>query len=69
VQAAAIYSGPEFKALAVRYPRLRYVYEHYHTRALLVVPIWQRPDGGRYSRFPPPGLMPSGPGTWPRWED
>ena len=45
VQTAAIYSGPEFKALAVRYPRLRYVYEHYHTRALLVVPIWQRPDG------------------------
>ncbi|WP_345119885.1 sigma-54-dependent Fis family transcriptional regulator [Hymenobacter antarcticus] len=45
MQAAAIYSGPEFKALAVRYPRLRYVYEHYHTRALLVAPIWQRPDG------------------------
>ncbi len=45
LQAAAIYSGPEFKALAVRYPRLRYVYEHYHTRALLVAPIWQRPDG------------------------
>jgi transcriptional regulator with GAF, ATPase, and Fis domain len=45
LQAAAIYSGPEFKALAVRYPRLRYVYEHYHARALLVAPIWQRPDG------------------------
>ena len=45
LQAAAIYSGPDFKALAVRYPRLRYVYEHYHTRALLVAPIWQRPDG------------------------
>ena len=45
MQAAAVYSGPEFKALAVRYPRLRYVYEHYHTRALLVAPIWQRPDG------------------------
>ncbi|ALW84468.1 hypothetical protein AUC43_04845 [Hymenobacter sedentarius] len=45
LQAAAVYSGPEFKALAVRYPRLRYVYEHYHTRALLVAPIWQRPDG------------------------
>ncbi|HEX8503750.1 MAG TPA: sigma 54-interacting transcriptional regulator, partial [Hymenobacter sp.] len=45
LQSAAIYSGPEFKALAVRYPRLRYVYEHYHTRALLVAPIWQRPDG------------------------
>ncbi|MFC7666719.1 sigma 54-interacting transcriptional regulator [Hymenobacter humi] len=42
---AAIYSGPEFKDLAVRYPRLRYVYEHYGTRALLVAPIWQRPDG------------------------
>ena len=45
LQAAAIYSGPEFKALAVRFPRLRYVYEHYGTRALLVAPIWQRPDG------------------------
>jgi transcriptional regulator with GAF, ATPase, and Fis domain len=45
LQAPAVYSGPEFKALAVRYPRLRYVYEHYHTRALLVAPIWQRPDG------------------------
>jgi len=45
LQAAAIYSGPAFKDLAVRYPRLRYVYEHYHTRALLVAPIWQRPDG------------------------
>ena len=45
LHAAAIYSGPAFKALAVRYPRLRYVYEHYHTRALLVAPIWQRPDG------------------------
>ncbi|WP_046244433.1 sigma 54-interacting transcriptional regulator [Hymenobacter terrenus] len=45
LQHAAIYSGPEFKALAVRYPRLRYVYEQYHTRALLVAPIWQRSDG------------------------
>ncbi|GAC1588152.1 MAG: sigma 54-interacting transcriptional regulator [Hymenobacter sp.] len=45
LQTAAVYSGPEFKALAVRYPRLRYVYEHYGTRALLVAPIWQRPDG------------------------
>ena len=45
LQAAAIYSGPDFKALAVRYPRLRYVYEHYGTRALLVAPVWQRPDG------------------------
>ena len=44
LQRAAIYSGPHFKALAVRYPRLRYVYEHYHTRALLVAPIWQRPE-------------------------
>ncbi|MBF9223878.1 sigma-54-dependent Fis family transcriptional regulator [Hymenobacter ruricola] len=45
LQVPAIYSGPDFKTLAVRYPRLRYVYEHYHTRALLVAPIWQRPDG------------------------
>ncbi|MBF9235866.1 sigma 54-interacting transcriptional regulator [Hymenobacter sp. BT683] len=41
----AIYSGAEFKELAVRYPRLRYIYEHYGTRAVLVAPIWQRPDG------------------------
>jgi len=45
LQTAAVYSGSEFKTLAVRYPRLRYVYEHYGTRALLVAPIWQRADG------------------------
>ena len=45
LQTAAVYSGAQFKALAVRHPRLRYVYEHYGTRALLVAPIWQRPDG------------------------
>ncbi|MDJ0363891.1 sigma-54-dependent Fis family transcriptional regulator [Hymenobacter sp. H14-R3] len=44
LQAPGVYAGAEFHALAVRYPRLRYVYDHYGTRALLVAPIWQRPD-------------------------
>ncbi|MGI4740590.1 MAG: sigma-54-dependent Fis family transcriptional regulator [Janthinobacterium lividum] len=39
-----VYAGADFHALAIRYPRLRYVYEHYGTRAMLVLPIWQRPD-------------------------
>ena len=45
LQAPGRYAGDDFKALAVRYPRLRYVYEHHHTRALLIVPVWQRPEG------------------------
>jgi len=45
LQAPGRYAGDDFRALAVRYPRLRYVYEHHHTRALLVVPVWQRPEG------------------------
>ncbi|MVN75886.1 GAF domain-containing protein [Hymenobacter sp. HMF4947] len=44
MQSPGVYAGADFYALAVRYPRLRYVYEHYGTRAMLVVPIWQRPD-------------------------
>ena len=42
MQTAAVYSGADFHALAVRYPRLRYVYEHHGIRALLVAPIWQQ---------------------------
>ncbi len=45
LQAPGRYAGDDFRALATRYPRLRYVYEHHHTRALLVVPVWQRPEG------------------------
>jgi len=44
LQRPGVYTGADFYALAVRYPRLRYVYEHYGTRAMLVAPIWQRPD-------------------------
>ncbi len=44
-QASGLYVGDAFKALAVRYPLLRHVYEEYGTRALLVVPLWQRADG------------------------
>ncbi len=44
LQRPGVYAGADFYALAVRYPRLRYVYEHYGTRAMLVAPIWQRPD-------------------------
>ncbi len=45
LQAPGLYTGDEFRALAVRYPLLRHVYEEYGTRALLVVPLWQRADG------------------------
>src|SRR6476661_5475779 len=44
LEAPGIHAGPDFHALAVRYPRLRYVYEHHGTRALLVAPIWQRAE-------------------------
>ncbi|OGX83544.1 sigma-54-dependent Fis family transcriptional regulator [Hymenobacter coccineus] len=40
-----LYLGDEFKALAVRHPAMRHVYEAYGVRALLLVPLWQRPDG------------------------
>ena len=39
------YAAAEFRALAQRYPLLRRVYEEYGTRAMLIVPIWQRADG------------------------
>ena len=38
-----LFAGDDFKALAVRFPRLRYVYDTYHTRAMLIAPVWQRP--------------------------
>ena len=44
-QGRNLYVGDEFKALAVRYPAMRHVYEAYGVRALLFVPLWQRPDG------------------------
>jgi formate hydrogenlyase transcriptional activator len=44
MQAPGIYTGADFHALAVRYPRMRHVYETYGTRAMLIVPVWQRPD-------------------------
>ncbi|WP_151086276.1 sigma-54-dependent Fis family transcriptional regulator [Hymenobacter baengnokdamensis] len=44
LQTSGVYTGADFHALAVRYPRLRYVYEHYGTRAMLVAMLWQRPD-------------------------
>ena len=40
-----LYAADDFRAQAQRYPLLRHVYEEYGTRAMLIVPIWQRPDG------------------------
>lgn len=40
-----LYAGDEYRALAVRYPAMRYAYDEHHVRAMLVVPIWQRADG------------------------
>ena len=45
LQTPGLYAGDTFRALAVRYPGLRYIYEEHQVRALLIVPIWQRPDG------------------------
>ena len=45
LQAPGLYAAEEFRAQAERYPLLRQVYEEYGTRAMLIVPIWQRPDG------------------------
>ena len=39
------YADEQFRELARRYPLLRRVYEEYGTRAMLIVPIWQRADG------------------------
>ncbi|MDB5236738.1 MAG: hypothetical protein JWR44_3731 [Hymenobacter sp.] len=40
-----LYADEQFRDLARRYPLLRRVYEEYGTRAMLIVPIWQRADG------------------------
>jgi formate hydrogenlyase transcriptional activator len=45
LQAAGLYSGEDFRQLAVRYPAMRYAYDEHQVRAMLVVPIWQRADG------------------------
>ena len=45
LQVPGLYTAEEFRAQAQRYPLLRQVYEEYGTRAMLIVPIWQRPDG------------------------
>jgi len=45
LQAAGLYTGEEFRKLAVRYPAMRAAYDEHHVRAMLIVPIWQRADG------------------------
>ncbi|TPG63031.1 sigma 54-interacting transcriptional regulator [Hymenobacter nivis] len=45
MQGGGLYAGDEFRALAVRHPSVRQIYDEYGIRALLVVPLWQRPDG------------------------
>jgi formate hydrogenlyase transcriptional activator len=45
LQAAGLYSGDDFRQLAVRYPAMRNAYDEHHVRAMLIVPIWQRADG------------------------
>ncbi|QKG57880.1 sigma 54-interacting transcriptional regulator [Hymenobacter sp. BRD128] len=45
LQAAGLYSGEDFRQLAVRYPAMRAAYDEHRVRAMLIVPIWQRPDG------------------------
>lgn len=45
LQIPGLYTADDFRAQAQRYPLLRQIYEEYGTRAMLIVPIWQRPDG------------------------
>ena len=45
LQAPGLYSGEEFRALAVRYPLMRHVYDQYGIRSILIVPLLQRTDG------------------------
>ena len=45
LQVPGLYTGDEFRALAVRYPAMRYAYDEHHVRSILVVPIWQRAGG------------------------
>ena len=45
LQGPGLYAGDEFRALAVRYPLMRHIYDEYGTRAVLLLPLWQRADG------------------------
>ncbi|RZK16116.1 MAG: GAF domain-containing protein, partial [Hymenobacter sp.] len=45
LQVPGLYAGDDFRQLAVRYPAMRYAYDEHKVRAMLIVPIWQRPDG------------------------
>lgn len=45
LQAAGLYTGNDFRQLAIRYPAMRAAYDEHHVRAMLIVPIWQRADG------------------------
>ena len=45
LQKPGIYTADEFRAQAQRYPLLRQIYDEYGTRAMLIAPIWERPDG------------------------
>ena len=45
LQTPGLYAGDDFRALATRYPAMRHIYETHQVRAILIVPIWQRPDG------------------------
>ncbi|MFD1467998.1 sigma 54-interacting transcriptional regulator [Hymenobacter caeli] len=45
LQVPGLYLGDAFRALAVRYPLMRYIYDEHGIRALLIVPLWQRADG------------------------
>ena len=45
LQSPCLYTDEKFRGLAQRYPLLRRVYEENGTRAMLIVPIWQRADG------------------------
>jgi formate hydrogenlyase transcriptional activator len=45
LQVPGLYTAAAFRALAMRYPAMRYAYDEHQVRAMLIVPIWQRPDG------------------------
>ncbi|MBJ6143154.1 sigma 54-interacting transcriptional regulator [Hymenobacter sp. BT559] len=44
LQGPGLYTGDDFRQLAVRYPAMRYAHDEHHVRAMLIVPIWQRAD-------------------------
>ncbi|RZK16643.1 MAG: GAF domain-containing protein, partial [Hymenobacter sp.] len=43
LQVPGLYADDAFRQLAVRYPAMRYAYDEHKVRAMLIVPIWQRP--------------------------